>query len=87
AARRFFDDHKEKMLKGTQVLWPEHENYYDLMVYQQRYGKGEFMLRKQNKKASHWVHQQRIKRMREQMAQLQAEFENSEDIDMAHPSD
>jgi len=31
-ARQFFEDHKEEMLEGTKVLWPEGDPYYDLMV-------------------------------------------------------
>jgi hypothetical protein len=31
-ARKFFEDHKEEMLEGTEVLWPEGDPYYDLMV-------------------------------------------------------
>uniref|UniRef100_A0A6M3KDB0 Putative homing endonuclease n=2 Tax=viral metagenome TaxID=1070528 RepID=A0A6M3KDB0_9ZZZZ len=31
-ARNFFEDHKEEMLDGTQVLWPEGDPYYNLMV-------------------------------------------------------
>jgi predicted phage terminase large subunit-like protein len=32
-AKKFFLEHKEEMLEGTQVLWPEGDPYYDLMVY------------------------------------------------------
>jgi len=31
-ARKFFEKHKEDMLRGTKVLWPEGDPYYDLMV-------------------------------------------------------
>ena len=31
-ARVFFEEHKEEMLEGTEVLWPEGDPYYDLMV-------------------------------------------------------
>ncbi|HEC72676.1 MAG TPA: hypothetical protein ENI36_03630 [Thermoplasmatales archaeon] len=31
-ARNFFEEHKEQMLRGTKVLWPEGDPYYDLMV-------------------------------------------------------
>lgn len=32
-SRKFFDEHKEEMLKGTRVLWPEGDPYYNLMEY------------------------------------------------------
>lgn len=31
-ARKFFEDHEEEMLEGTEVLWPEGDPYYDLMI-------------------------------------------------------
>lgn len=31
AALCFFEENKEKMLAGTEVLWPEYEDYYQLM--------------------------------------------------------
>jgi len=31
-AIKFFEEHKEEMLEGTKVLWPEGDPYYDLMV-------------------------------------------------------
>jgi len=31
-AKQFFEDHKEEMLEGTEVLWPEGDPYYSLMV-------------------------------------------------------
>lgn len=31
-AEKFFEDNKEEMLKGTEVLWPEGDPYYRLMV-------------------------------------------------------
>jgi len=31
-SRIFFENHKEEMLKGTKVLWPEGDPYYNLMV-------------------------------------------------------
>ncbi|MBU0962477.1 MAG: hypothetical protein KKD48_01080, partial [Nanoarchaeota archaeon] len=31
-ARQFFEDNKEEMLKDTEVLWPEGDPYYDLMI-------------------------------------------------------
>jgi len=30
-AKKFFEDHKEEMLEGTEVLWPEGDPYYSLM--------------------------------------------------------
>lgn len=32
AARKFFEHHKNSMLKGTKVLWSQNKGYYDLMV-------------------------------------------------------
>ena len=31
-ALAFFEDNKEEMLKGTSILWPDGDSYYDLMV-------------------------------------------------------
>ena len=31
-AREFYENNKEAMLRGTEVLWPEGDPYYDLMV-------------------------------------------------------
>jgi predicted phage terminase large subunit-like protein len=31
-ARKFFSDNKDEMLEGTEVLWPEGDPYYDLMI-------------------------------------------------------
>lgn len=31
-ARRFFEENEEEMLKDTEVLWPEGDPYYDLMI-------------------------------------------------------
>jgi predicted phage terminase large subunit-like protein len=31
-AREFYEEHQEEMLKGTDVLWPEGDSYYGLMV-------------------------------------------------------
>ena len=33
-ARKFFEDHKEEMLEGIEVLWPEGDPYYNLMIIQ-----------------------------------------------------
>lgn len=32
-ARAFFEEHKDEMLEGTEVLWPDGDPYYDLMIY------------------------------------------------------
>lgn len=32
-AYNFFLDHTDEMLEGTEVLWPEGESYYQLMIY------------------------------------------------------
>ncbi len=48
AARKFFKDHKEAMLAGSRVLWPEYENYYTLMEYKLAEGDEVFASQKQN---------------------------------------
>jgi predicted phage terminase large subunit-like protein len=48
AARKYFRLRKEKMLRGTKVLWPEWENYYDLMVMRETEGDVYFQREKQN---------------------------------------
>lgn len=48
AAKAFFITNEEEMLKGTEVLWPEWEPYYELMVTRQRDGRGSFQAEKQN---------------------------------------
>lgn len=48
SAREFFNLHKVDMLKGTKVLWPEKEPYYDLMKQLVEKGKRAFMKEKQN---------------------------------------
>lgn len=48
AALVFYNDHKESMLKGTQVLWPEKESYYDLMLMREQEGSWSFDSEKQN---------------------------------------
>lgn len=47
-ADRFFKKHEKEMLKGTKVLWPEKEPYYDLMKQLEERGKRAFMKEKQN---------------------------------------
>ena len=48
AARRFFEDHCEEMLSNTQVLWPEMEDYYTLMLMRESEGPASFDSEKQN---------------------------------------
>jgi len=48
AARIYFKINKENMLKGTKVLWPEWENYYDLIVMRETEGDVYFQREKQN---------------------------------------
>lgn len=47
AADLFFEDHKEEMLKGAKVLWPEKEDYYTLMLMRD-YNEASFDSEKQN---------------------------------------
>ncbi len=47
AADLFFQENKEKMLKGTEVLWPEKEDYYALMLMRD-YEEASFEQEKQN---------------------------------------
>jgi len=47
-ALKFFNKNKAAMLKGTKVLWPEKESYYDLMKEVEEKGKRSFMKEKQN---------------------------------------
>jgi len=48
AARRYFEDHSKAMLKGTEVLWPEVEDYYTLMLMRETEGPAAFDAEKQN---------------------------------------
>lgn len=48
AAHRFFDTQSVEMLRGVTVLWPEREDYYDLMVQRARNGRPSFDAEKQN---------------------------------------
>jgi len=48
AADAFFDVHKEEMLKGIEVLWPEVEDYYYLMKMRISDGPAYFESEKQN---------------------------------------
>jgi phage terminase large subunit-like protein len=47
-ARRYFEDNKNEMLKGAEVLWPEHESYFDLMVLREQIGSYSFDSEKMN---------------------------------------
>jgi len=46
-AKAFFEQHKEEMLKGIEVLWPEGDTYYANMVYKSSNPSG-FITEKQN---------------------------------------
>lgn len=48
AARRYFEANREAMLKGTEVLWPENEDYYTLMLMRESEGPASFDSEKQN---------------------------------------
>lgn len=47
-ARKFYDDNKEKMDEGSEVLWPELETLYELMLIREREGENAFEAEKQN---------------------------------------
>ncbi len=47
-AFKFFEKNKKEMLKDTEVLWPEKESYYDLMLEMEEKGRRAFMKEKQN---------------------------------------
>ena len=48
AAKEYFLKYKETMLKGTEVLWPEKEDYYMLMEMRESEGSYSFDTEKQN---------------------------------------
>ena len=48
AAKKYFRIKKVRMLRRTQVLWPEWESYYDLMVMRETEGDVFFQREKQN---------------------------------------
>ena len=48
AARVFFEKNQEKMLAGTEVLWPQSKSYYDLMVTREEEGEVSFDSELQN---------------------------------------
>lgn len=47
-ALAYFEANKEKMLKGTSVMWPEKESYYDHMIDMEEVGRRSFFKEKQN---------------------------------------
>lgn len=47
-ARKFYEQNKTEMLRGTKVLWPEKEDYYAHMIDLAEIGKRSFMKEKQN---------------------------------------
>ncbi len=47
-ARVYYQDYEGEMLKGTKVLWPEWESYYDLMEMRLTDGEASFSSEKQN---------------------------------------
>jgi len=48
AASIYFELNKKVMLKGTEVLWPQWDSYYDLMALRERQGDIYFQREKQN---------------------------------------
>ena len=48
AAKNFFEGNRDDMLRGTEVLWPQKETYYDLMVMREQKGSLSFDSEKQN---------------------------------------
>ena len=48
AARRHFEEHEDAMLEGSEVLWPEVEDYYTLMLMRESEGRASFDSEKQN---------------------------------------
>jgi len=46
-ALAFFKAHEVEMLRGSEVLWPEYESLYDLMVYRNTKGETSFQSEKQ----------------------------------------
>lgn len=49
AAHRYYDEHEDRLNLGAQVLWPERETLYDLMVMRAEGGHGAFEAEKQNR--------------------------------------
>ncbi len=48
AAAEYFQANRAEMLEGTQVLWPQSEDYYALMEMREREGRVSFQAEKQN---------------------------------------
>lgn len=48
AARAYFEEHRDAMLAGAEVLWPEHEDLYALMRMRAEEGRTTFEREKQN---------------------------------------
>ena len=48
AAKSYFKANRQQMLEETDVLWPERESFYDLMVMRQTEGERSFQSEKQN---------------------------------------
>lgn len=48
AAKLYFEANREKMLEGTEVLWPQWDSYYELMVMRESEGTRSFQSEKQN---------------------------------------
>jgi predicted phage terminase large subunit-like protein len=48
AARRFYDEHRDAMHAGAELLWPEHEDLYALMRMRFEEGRAAFEREKQN---------------------------------------
>ncbi len=48
AAKAYFQANRDAMLEGTQVLWPQREDYHSLMVMLERDGTNTFYREKQN---------------------------------------
>ncbi len=47
-SRAYFETYRDKMLAGTEVLWPQNKSYYDLMVLRQEGGEASFDSEMQN---------------------------------------
>ena len=47
-ARRFFDDNKDAMLEGAEILWPGYWSYYELIIIREESGSKSFNQEYQN---------------------------------------
>lgn len=52
AARMFYQEHREEMERGAELLWPEREPLYDLMVLRETLGETAFQAEKQGNAAA-----------------------------------